>query len=136
MDITLSEAIKRFNRYLKASGKSAHTIADYNNGLNKLAAFFGEDHPLADLSVEDFEEFFADLYSKKQAPRGCAPRPARVLSDKTIQNIHTGLSSMWSWAVKRGFADTHIIRLVEIRKPQKPVIEVFTQEQVQKMLDA
>ncbi len=50
MDITLSEAIKRFNRFLKASGKSEHTVADYNNGLNKLVAFVGKDHPLADLA--------------------------------------------------------------------------------------
>jgi integrase/recombinase XerD len=136
MVITVSQAIEKFNRYIKATGKSVNTIADYNNSYRKLMAYFEEDPPLPDLTVEDLEGFFADLQSVKHAPAGVAPRPAKPLSDKTIKNIHTALSSLWNWAQLRKFADENIVRQIKVNKPQQPVIEVFTQEQVQSLLDA
>jgi integrase/recombinase XerD len=136
MVITVSEAIQRFNRYLQATGKSTNTIADYNNSYRKLRAYLGDDPSLDELTVDDLEGFFADLRDGKRAPAGVAPRPARRLSDKTIKNIHSALSSLWNWAKSRRFVDQNIVQEIKVRKPEKPIIEVFTQEQVQRMLAA
>jgi integrase/recombinase XerD len=136
MVLTLSQAIEQYNRYLRATGKSPRTIADYNNSYRKLRAFFDHDPPIAALGIDDLEAFFVELQTQEVAPAGVAPRPARKLSDKTIKNIHTGLSSLWTWAVQRQFVSTNVIRSIKVNNPQPPPIEAFTEGQIQALIDA
>jgi integrase/recombinase XerD len=58
------------------------------------------------------------------------------LSKKTLLNYHAGLSALWTWAQKRRILDVHVVRQFERPKPKQPVIEVFTEEEVQRLLSA
>jgi len=136
MVLKLSQAIEQYNRYLRATGKSRNTINDYNNTYRKLLAHLPHDPPISDINLDDLETFFDHLRTRPVTPAGIAPRPPRILSDKTIANVHTGLSSLWRWAAERQFVPANIIRAIKVRKPQPPPIEVFTQEQIQALLDA
>jgi len=134
VQLTLTQAVEQFNRYLRATGKSPNTIADYNNSYNKLIAHLAHNPPLADITITDLEIFFDNLRTHPVTPTGIAPRPPRTLSPKTIQNIHAGLSSLWTWALKRKFVTDHIPRAVPVDRPSPPPITTFAQDEIQAML--
>ncbi len=116
----------------EARSLSPHTIADYQNAFRKLQAFIG-DPPIDSISADDIRRFLVDL-STPRAPAGIAPRPPRPIGKKQKLNIHTGLSALWTWAVAEGYVRTHIIHQIERPKPEKPVIEPFTQDDIKRLL--
>jgi integrase/recombinase XerD len=132
--LLLSQAIMGFLLDAEARSLSPHTIADYQNAFRKLQAFIG-DPPMESISADDVRRFLSDL-STPRAPAGIAPRPARSIGKKQKLNIHTGLSALWTWAVAEGYVRTHILRRIERPKPEKPVIEPFTQDDIKRLLVA
>jgi len=120
----------------RAAGLSEHTLADYANGFKKLRAFLGADPPLRDITARELTAFFAHLRTTPTAPDGIAPRPARVLSKKSILNVHTALSSLWTWALREGYADAHAVRAVPRPKPEQRVIVPYSRDDVRAMLAA
>jgi site-specific recombinase XerD len=107
IQITLSQAIEGFFLEKRAAQLSIHTLSDYSNALRKLQAYLG-DPPLDQITAGQIRDFLTDLGQRAVVPAGIAPRPAKPLFKKSILNIHTALSSLWTWAVKEGFADEHI----------------------------
>jgi len=131
--ITLSQAVAGYLLDARARHLSIHTIADYTNSFRKLQVFLGEDPPLASITPDDIRKFLADLATPR-APAGIAPRPIRPLSKKTVLNIHTGLSALWTWAVHEHIIPHQIIRDIGRPKPERPVIVPFTQDDVRRLL--
>lgn len=134
--ITYSQAVEGFLLDQRARQLSPNTIRDYTNSLTKFADFIGDDPPLREITVDRVREFLAYLGETPQELPGIAPRPPRKLSQKTILNIHTGLSAMWTWAVQEGYADRHIIRQVKRPRPEKKEIDPYTEQDIQAMMDA
>jgi site-specific recombinase XerD len=110
--LALSQACEGFIHYKRATGKSPHTILDYQATLKKLQGFFKDNPPLAALSREKLVTFFAWLQDGyRSEPDGVAPRGKIKLAPKSIANIHTHLSSFWSWAAQEGFVTANVIRV-------------------------
>lgn len=130
----LSQAIEGFLLEKSAQRLSPHTISDYINSFRKLQSFLG-DPEFADITADQIRAFLADL-EKPRAPAGIAPRLAKPLSKKQILNIHTGLSALWTWAVKEGITSLHILREIPRPRPEKPAIVPFSREDVKALLDA
>jgi site-specific recombinase XerD len=76
---------------------------------------------LAEITDEVIEEFMASLTG---------------ISKKTALNYHTGLSALWTWAVAKGFVETHIVREVEPPDPDTKDIIPFSEQEVKLMLSA
>lgn len=131
--LLFSEVVDGFLLEAQARRLSPHTIADYSNSFGKLLRFLGADLPLSAISVGQVRAFMADL-AMPRPPAGIAPRPPQPLSSKTMLNIHTGLSALWSWAVREGLTDRHVLH--EIPRPRAEVraIAPFSQVDVKALL--
>jgi integrase/recombinase XerD len=130
----LSDCVKAFLLDKRVAGCSPNTIRNYSLNLDRLQDFLDGDPELADIAAGELRAFFDQLMTARFEPRGVAKRPARTLSAKTIKNAHTCLCSLWTWAIGEGYATTHVPREVDIPKPEKPVVEPFTVDQVKALL--
>jgi len=119
--VSFSQAIEGYLLYAHSRRLSEYTIADYSSTFGKLARFLVEDVALGEITVERVEAFLGGQGH---------------LSKKTILNQHTGLSALWTWAVKRRVVERHILREVDRPRPEQRVIETFTEEDVQRLLNA
>jgi site-specific recombinase XerD len=136
LQITFSQAVDGFLMEKRAGRLSPHTLLDYGNAFRKLADYLDGDPPIEGISEHDLVAFLAELGERMITPRGIAPREARRLSKKSLLNIHTGLSSLWSWALREGYVDRHVLRLVPRPRPEQRVIVPYSREDVQGMLAA
>lgn len=145
--ITLSQACEGMLRYKSAAGLSANTLRNYRVSFAKLQAYFaghagrdgaGSGDPLfASITREQLVDFFAWLREEYVSePDGAAPRGQVRLSPKTILNIHTDLSALWSWGVEEGYVPTNIVRTIDLPHPKAPVVEPFTREEIEALLNA
>jgi site-specific recombinase XerD len=134
--LKLSAAVESYLIEAAADRLSPHTLADYRNSFRRLMAYLPDDPPIADLTADDLVGFFAHLAGVVAAPAGIAPRPARIISKKQQLNIHTGLSALWSWALRRGYVTEHIVRQVRRPNPEKPVIVPFSHDDLVRLLAA
>jgi integrase/recombinase XerD len=158
--ITLSQACDGLVRYKSATGMSPNTIRNYRTTFAKLQAYFAG-HPerscilsggpqdtvkgAAQSKDPDFDaitrdqliDFFAWLHDEYLSePDGAAPRGQIKLSPKTILNVHTDLSGLWTWSVEEGFVPANIVRTIDPPDPKAPVVETLTKEEIDVLLAA
>ncbi len=119
--ITYSQALKGYRIHANSRRLSQNTMNDYNLTFRKFASYLAADPPLEQITADDIEAFLASQGH---------------LSKKTVSNLHTGLSSLWTWAVGRKIASEHIVRQVRAPKTTQKVIEIFTEAEVQAILNA
>ena len=136
MAITLTQAIEGFLLEKHAQQLSPHTIADYSNAYRKLQRWLQDDPPLAAITAAQIRRFLAELGTVPQPRPGVARRPPRPLSKKTVLNIHIALSALWTWAVREGFADRHILRDIPRPRPERRAIDPFTEQDLRALLEA
>jgi len=136
VQLTLSQCIEGFLLDKRAQRLSPHTIADYNNAYRKLRAWLDADPPLASITADQVRAFLAELGTVPQPMPGVAARPPRPLSKKTVLNIHTALSALWTWSLAEGLVDRHIIRDIPRPKPEQRAIQPLTRAQLRDLLDA
>jgi integrase/recombinase XerD len=135
--LKLSQACEGKLRYKAATGKSPHTIVDYRSSFKKLQLYFTSDPLFASISCAQLIAFFAWLQDEYVSePDGAAPRGKAKLSAKTVFNIHTNLSSLWSWAVNEELVPKNIIRTIDPPPVSDPVIEPFTKDEIAALLKA
>jgi site-specific recombinase XerD len=79
--ITFSQAIQGYLLAVGARHLSVHTISDYVNTFKKFTIFLGEDIPIEEITRKQIEAFFT---------------AQTTVSNKTLLNYHTGLSSLWT----------------------------------------
>jgi len=120
---TLKQVIDRYLQARRAARYSENTLHDYRNTFRLFLKFTGEDHPFQDIDVNTITQFMA------------SERVARV-SKKTALNYHTGLSSLWSWAVENNLAAENIVRKVKPPSPEQREIIPFTRAEVSHLLNA
>jgi integrase/recombinase XerD len=135
--IKLSQACEGMIRYKQATGKSENTIADYRVAFKKLFCYFKSDPPIHAITRGEMIGFFAWLQEDYLTePDGVAPRGKFKLSAKTVLNTYTNLSALWHWAVDDGFAKTNIIRTIQPPAVSESLIETFTRDDIEKLLQA
>lgn len=130
--LSLSQAIDGFLLDAQARSLSPRTVADYENSFRKLRAFLG-DPPFGEITADDIRRFMADLGTPR-APAGVTTRPARPIGKKQKLNIHTGLSALWTWAVRCHYVEVHVVREIPRPRPEKPAIVPFTRADVEALL--
>jgi len=136
ISLKLSQAIEGFFLEQRARGLSTCTLSDYHNGCGKLTAWLPDDPNLNEITTQDIQHLFAYLGNTPQISRSAIPRPAKPLSNKSLLNIHAGLSALWTWAIREGAADEHIIRALPRPKPEKRAIVPFTKPDIVALLAA
>jgi integrase len=135
--LTLKQACEGMIHYKTAAGKSPHTILDYRNTFKKLLLYFPKNPPLASLTRADLIAFFAWLQEGFEAePDGAAPRGKFRLSVKSVLNMHTNLSALWTWAVNEGLVEKNIIRTIDPPPVAEPNMVPLTKEDVASLLKA
>ena len=118
---TLFMVIDEFFDARRAERYSPWTIDDYQNTFTKFQQYAGAD--------TEFERIDAAVV------RGFLSCQDGI-SDKTLCNYHTALSSLWTWAVDNQLTKEHIIR--KIRRPSyvTPRIVPFSEDEINKILKA
>lgn len=134
LHLTFSQATAGHARYCQAAGYSPHTLADYANTFKLFAHSLGQDLPMRQITADHIETFMATIQTETVTPNGIAPRPARIRKPKTVRNYHIALSSLWTWAVQKQVADTHIVHQVKPPKVNPEPIQPLTHEQIKRLL--
>ncbi len=119
--VTLSQALEGYKLHIEARRLSENTIRDYFTTFAKFQDFLEEDLLLAEITTQQVEQFLASLVDVK---------------DKTVLNYHTGLSALWTWALKERIVDEHTIRQVKAPNPEDKDIIPFTEQDMKLMLVA
>jgi integrase/recombinase XerD len=117
--ITFSQAIDGYTLDAEARRLSPRTLADYSHTFRKFRAFLNDDPPITSITTRQIKRFLASQDG---------------ISGKTLLNYHTGLSALWTWAVREGYADRHIVREVSPPKPEERAVLPFTEEDLRAML--
>jgi site-specific recombinase XerD len=81
----LSQAFDTFMLYKRASGVSENTIANYKKTWQKLRLYFHADPEFQSITLEDWLHFLAWVPDEFD------------LAPKSVANIHTDLSSLYTW---------------------------------------
>lgn len=134
MEIKLSQAIDGFILFKQVAGLSPYSIRNYTLDLRRLSAYFQSDPLLNSITASQLRAFLYAFQTTQLEPAGVAPRPPRLPSAKTIANLHTTLSSFWTWAVAETYANHHLMREVDTPHPATAVIQPFSREEVQALL--
>jgi len=117
---TLSQIIQGYTLNAQARQLSPHTIADYHNTFRKLAAFLENDLPFDQIAKSQLERFLA----------------SQTVSKKTLLNYHTGLSSLWRWAVEEGYAIANLPRQIDPPHPGRRTINPFSDADLRAIVNA
>ncbi|MDD2920986.1 MAG: tyrosine-type recombinase/integrase [Anaerolineales bacterium] len=117
--LSLSKAIEGFILACDGRGLSTHTVDDYKNTFRKFIAHVG-DVPIDSIVGAQVSAFLA-AQSKR-------------IGKKTMLNYHIGLSALWTWAVREGYARDHILHNVERPKPKQIAIQPFTDIEIRALM--
>ncbi len=145
--ITLSQAFDGMVRSKIAEGVSVHTVRNYRTAFKKFQTYIAshpersaaesKDPPFASITRGLLIEFFAWLREEYVSePDGVAPRGRIKLSPKSVLNIHTELSALWTWAVQEGYVKENPLRTIALPDAQPPVVEPYTREQIEALVKA
>lgn len=135
--LTLSQACDGMILYSRATGKSEGTIRNYGTSFRKLHRFFPDDPLFASITRDQLVAFLAWLQGDYVTePDGAAPRGKMKLAPKTVYNIYTDISALWTWATKEGVVETQIVRTIDPPEFEVPAIEPYTKDEVEAMLKA
>lgn len=106
----LSQAYETFILYKRASGVSENTISNYQKTWQKVRLYFHADPEFHTITLEDWLRFMAwvpDEFS---------------LAPKSVANIHTDLSSLYTWATDMDVVGAHLFRRIPRPRFEKPAI--------------
>lgn len=116
---SLSHCIDEFLEFKKAQCLSRGTLVDYEIVLKRFAKEIG-DIEIDQIDRKTVVHYLASL----------------KFSKKRVKNIHTALSSLWTWAVAEEYCSSHILRQIKPPRPEKRPILPFTREQILAMLES
>ena len=116
----LSVSIQGYFEAKRAERLSPNTLRDYAGILAHFQDVMGEDYPIEAISVKDVRCYLASL----------------TVSKKRVKNVYITLSSLWTWAVRDGICDVHILKLISPPKPEIKPIVPFQKREIVAMLEA
>lgn len=140
--ILFSEAVRNddqtgpYIRHLRSRRFSQNTINEYSVTFRHWLRVMG-DGDLRAISPDDVEEFLARMStSEDEELPGLAPRVLQRRSAKTIANYRAGLASLWSWAVKRRYADEHVVGETDAPRVFRKPISPLNQDEIARLMAA
>ena len=119
--LTISQAIQGFFLTQQARGLSIHTIQDYTNTLTRFKVHLEKDYFMEQITARHIEHFLAQQTHLKK---------------KTLLNYHTGLSALWTWAVKEKIAAEHVPHQVQAPKPEEMEVAPYSESEVRALLNS
>ena len=119
--LTLSETIDRFFTARQAARYSPNTLRDYQNTYKKFGSFLGTDLPISKINSTHITQFMAS-------------EEVMAVSKKTALNYHTGLSSLWNWAIENSLVEKNVVRTVKPPSPEKREIIPYSRAEVLKLI--
>ena len=119
--ITLSQSIEGYLLAARARRMSPETIQNYTQGFDHFRKFLERDVEIARITPTDVRRFLDSL---------------TWLAPKSVRNYHTALASLWTWAMREGLVERHVVR--EVQAPNAPRREIvpYTVQDVKGMLAA
>jgi len=102
--ITLSQAIEGYFIYAHARRLSPQTLDNYDWGLQKLEAYLKDDPPFAAITTAQIRAFLNSLHH---------------LSNRSLINVRSGMSALWTWGVHEGLVPHNIVKDTEAPKPDR-----------------
>jgi site-specific recombinase XerD len=118
--ITLSRAIEGYFIHAEARQLSECTMKDYRKTFERFLAF-RRDVAVEEVTRGDVERFLASF---------------KGVSKKTKLNYHTGLAALWTWMIEEELVEEHVVRQVKAPKPEKPVVQPLSEQDVRLLLTA
>lgn len=135
--VKLSQLQKSFEVYNQTTGKSPKTIHWYNQKLDLLRRFLGEDPRLADFTIDSVRTYIAELQNRQvrnqHNPR-MKPQPG-PLSSSYISGFARGLRAFSTWLFDEGYTETNILKPLKPPRIQRKVVQVLTDEEVASLLN-
>jgi integrase/recombinase XerD len=117
----LSKIIDGYILSLNARHLSEHTILDYTRTLNKFSKFLVTDPAIHEITSSHIEQFLASYDN---------------LSNKSLKNYYIGLSALWTWLVKEGFAGENIVRKITPPKVEQKEVVPLTEAEIRLIMSA
>jgi integrase/recombinase XerD len=99
---------------------SPHTMLDYGLTFRRFLEFVPAERPIHEIDQKEIRDFLNTIPGGK----------------KNKQNARVALGALWSFAVSEGYANNHVVRKVEIAKPETRAIIPFSREEVARLLAA
>lgn len=105
---------------------SVNTVNDYSLHFRRLQKYLGANREFESITTEEIHGFLNQCKTKFK------------LGPKTMSNVWTALSSLWTWAeMEPSLRSPHIIR-GQVKRPQfrRPPIEPYSEAEVKALLEA
>ena len=129
--LTIREVGVRLIADLERKGRKPETIRNVRVAVERHAAPFFGDRPVDTLTGEDFERL--QLHMGRQGARS----RDRGLAPKSIRNYLGALSSLYTFAIKKRYAITNPVSLVDLpQKADSDEIRFLTLDEVFTLVDA
>jgi site-specific recombinase XerD len=116
----LSAAIDGYLIDARARRLSENTLADYTRTFRRFTEFM-VDADIENIGADDVRRFLTQFDAMKA---------------KTVLNMFTALSALWTWAMKEKITTTHIIREVTPPREDVKVILPFTEHDIRAIVKA
>jgi integrase/recombinase XerD len=117
--VTVNQLVDEFIANRRAKGKSEIYIRDLTTRLSRFKISMG-DRIIADITSGDVDHWIQSLN----------------VGPQTQNNFRAVLSAMWTFAVRRGYAATNVIRFVDKTTVIRDDIAIFSVEQLTRLLAA
>jgi site-specific recombinase XerD len=119
--ISLSQTIEGYFINAQARRLSPNTLQNYQWAYGHLERFLAGDPAFGSITTAQVRAFLTSLTR---------------LSNKSLLNVHSALSSLWTWAIDEGIVRRNVLREIKPPKPEKRTVVPFTKREVELMLSA
>lgn len=119
-ELLVKEVMEEFITEKKADGRSYKTIESYNNSFAKFLNYFGDNIKIGDIKRQTVYQYKGHLISLEE------------LTTASINHYLRDLRTFLNWCDERTYLEEHI--KVEMVKGQEEIIEVYDEEELQKLL--
>jgi site-specific recombinase XerD len=119
---TIADAIPQYQSYLRASGKSEHTLEGFSGDIKKLRDVF-PGHKLSDLTTQDLRDFIA-LFSK------------RGLKTKTLCRRVTALKNFFRWLTGDKVLLNDPAAALVFARAIRPLPDILSKEEAERFMQA
>ncbi|MBQ8302023.1 MAG: tyrosine-type recombinase/integrase [Clostridia bacterium] len=122
--VSLSDAIDEFILDQRVRGNSSATIDYYTFSLGLFSRYVGADHDVSDLTLRVCKEYYIHLIEDK------------TVNSVSIQSYIRGLRTFLRWLYDQEYIDTNICEKFKLPKATRKVIDVLSDEEIDKLLAA
>jgi integrase/recombinase XerD len=120
VDLLVSDLVEEFITEKKADGRSEKTIKSYRGSFSKMLQYFGNDWKIGDITRSTVYQYKGHLVSLEE------------LSTSSINHYLRDFRTFIYWCKERAYIVDDL--KVELVKGQEEVIEVYTDEELDKLL--